>query len=124
MKTYVQPGNVIPFTAPGNLLAGAVVRIGQILGVVQDDVLNGKEGLAHIAGVFVVPKVTGAVFAKGESLLWDVSANKFDDNAASAQTGDVTGGSVVAFADGADGETTAQVLFTGVPGTVTSGGGG
>lgn len=118
MKNYVQPGKVIPFTAAANHAAGAVVRIGQILGVVKDDVLNGAEGLAEIEGVFTVPKVSGAVIAIGESLTWDASAAAFDDNAATPATGDVTGPAAVAFEAAGNGTTTLAVRFTGVPGTV------
>jgi hypothetical protein len=49
-----------------------------------------------------------------------VSAGKFDDNAATPASGDITGAAAVAFKAGANGETVAWVKFTGVPGTLTA----
>lgn len=123
MKTYIQPGKVIPFTAAADLTSGRVVKVGQLLGVVQNDVDSGDVGQAYIEGVFECPKVSAAVIAAGESLTWDVSANSgvgaFDDNLATPATGDVTGPTAVAFEAAGNGVTTMKVKFTGVPGTVT-----
>ena len=47
-----------------------------------------------------------------------MSAGAFDDNAAIAATGDVTGPCAVAFEAAGNGVTTLAVKFTGVPGTV------
>jgi hypothetical protein len=58
------------------------------------------------------------VIAQGESLTWDVSVGKFDDNAATPATGDVTGAAAVAFEAAGNGVTELDVLFTGIPGTV------
>lgn len=119
MKTYIQPGKVIDFVAAATVVAGQVVRIGQILGVAVDDVANGETGQAHIEGVFTVPKVSAAVIAKGEALTWDASAAAFDDNAATPATGDVTGPPAVAWEAAGNGVTSMAVKLTGVPGTVT-----
>ena len=117
---YVQEGNAITWTNAGTAVAsGDVVKIGQTLGVALDAIANGASGAVQIKGVFTVPKVTAAVIAQGESLTWDVSAGKFDDNAATPATGDVTGPAAIA-AEAADGTATElDVLFTGVSGTVT-----
>ena len=61
--------------------------------------------------------VSAAVFKQGESLIWDKSAAKFDDNQATPATGDVSGG-VIAAADGANGETTCLIRLTGRAGTL------
>jgi predicted RecA/RadA family phage recombinase len=116
---FIQPGKVIDYVAGADIASGDVVKVGQILGVALANIANGETGPVQIEGVFEVPKVTAAVFAQGESLTWDVSAGKFDDNAASPATGDVTGPPAVAFKAGLNAETTAYVKFTGVPGTVT-----
>jgi predicted RecA/RadA family phage recombinase len=96
-----------------------VVAIGNILGVALVDIANGATGSVGIRGVFTVPKVSAAVIAQGESLTWDVSAGKFDDNAATPATGDITGAPAVAFEAAGNGVTSLDVLFTGVPGTKT-----
>ena len=76
-------------------------------------------GAVAVEGVFSgVPKVTAAVFAQGEKLIWDVSAGKFDDSAAIPATGDVTGGAV-AWVAGANLETTCTIKLTAGNATLT-----
>lgn len=119
---YVQPGEVIEYTATADITSNQVVKVGQTLGVALTDIANGAKGSVAIRGVFTCPKVSAAVIAQGESLTWDVSANSgagaFDDNAATPATGDVTGPTAVAAKAAGNGDTTLEVLFTGVPGTV------
>jgi predicted RecA/RadA family phage recombinase len=115
---YVQPGDVIQYTAGAEISSGDVVKMGNTLGVALQDIANGATGSVAIRGVFTVPKVTAAVIAQGDSLTWDVSVSKFDDNAATPATGDVTGASALAFEAGTSSMTTLKVMFTGVPGTV------
>lgn len=118
---YIQPGQVIDWTngTGSAVTAGSVVVIGQILGVALVDIADGASGSVHIDGVFAVPKVSAAVIAAGESMVWDVSAGAFDDNAATPATGDVSGAPAIAFEAAGDGVTTIAVKFTGIPGTVT-----
>lgn len=118
--TFVQPGDVIDWTNGGSaVVSGQVVRVGQILGVALVDIAGSATGSVAIRGVFTVPKVSGAVIAQGEALTWDASAAAFDDNAATPATGDVTGPPAVAAEAAGNGVTSFDVLFTGVPGTVT-----
>lgn len=112
----VQEGKVIPYTAGSNITAGSVVQIGQLLGVAVTDIAAGSTGAVSLIGVHTVPKVSAAVIAAGESLTWDVSAGAFDDNAATAETGDLTGECAVAFESAGNGVTTLAVRFTGAPG--------
>lgn len=118
-KNYKQPGKVMDYVAGSNITSGQVVVIGNILGVALADIASGDTGSVQIEGVFECPKVTGAVIAQGESLTWDVSAGKFDDNLATPATGDVTKQPAVAWEAAGNGATTLLVKFTGVPGTVT-----
>lgn len=118
MKNFIQPGNVLPFIAAAAVVSGQLVAIGGVLGVSTADVAEGEEGQAQITGVFSLPKVSGAVIARGETLTWDVSAAAFDDAAATAAAGDITGPCAFAFAAAGNGETTVLVKLTGVPGTV------
>jgi predicted RecA/RadA family phage recombinase len=113
---YVQRGDVMDFTAAGTIAAGAVVKMGHTLGIALVAMTSGQTGAVQVEGVFTVPKVSGAVFAAGEKLLWDVSAAAFDDSAATPASGDVMG-AAIAFAPGADGETTCRVKLT--PGNAT-----
>lgn len=116
---YVQPGEVIEFTNSGSAIAaGAVVKVGAVLGVALVDIANGATGSVQITGVFTVPKVSGAVIAQGERLVWDVSAGAFDDSLATPATGDVSGEAAVAWEAAGNGVTSFKVKLTGVPGTV------
>lgn len=116
---FVQPGDTINYTNGGGttIAAGSVVAIGQIIGVALVAIAAGATGSVGIRGVFTVPKVSGAVIAAGESLVWDVSAGKFDDNAAVPAAGDISGPPAVAIEAAGNGVTSINVLLTGVPGT-------
>lgn len=118
-NNYIQPGEVIDYTAGANKTSGQVVAIGNILGVCLKDIANGETGSVQITGVFTVPKVSGAVIAQGESLTWDASAAAFDDNLATPAAGDITGAAAVAFEAAGNGVTSFKVKFTGTPGTKT-----
>lgn len=116
-KNFVSDGDVIPWiNTTGNAVAsGQLIVMGHILGIALVAIAAGATGSVAVEGVFTVPKVSGAVFAQGEKLVFDVSANSgagaFDDSAATPATGDVTGGAV-AWAAGSDGQTTATVKLT------------
>lgn len=90
-KNYVQEGAVVDYTAGADISSGDVVVIGQSIGVALVDIANGETGSVAIEGVFDLPKVDAAVIAQGESVIWDASAGKFDDNAATPAAGDVSG---------------------------------
>ncbi len=119
---YVQPGEVIDWVngTGGAKASGDVIKMGGVLGVALVDIADGDTGAVRVVGVFTVPKVTGAVIAQGESLTWDVSAGKFDDNAAVPASGYVTGASAFAAESAPIGVTELNVRFTGAPGTVTA----
>lgn len=112
----VQAGNVIDYTAGANISAGDVVVIGNIIGVAINDIANGATGSVATRGVFTVPKVSGAVIAQGESLVWDVSAGKFDDSEAPPDAGDIIGAAACAWEAAGNGVTSFDVYLTGVPG--------
>lgn len=124
-KNFVQKGDRITWTnATGaDVASGQLVKVGtSLLGVALVAIASGESGSVAIEGVFSdVAKVSGAVFAKGEKLLWDVSAasgaGAFDDSAATGASGDVMGGAI-AWEAGADGETTCTVKLT--PGNATT----
>lgn len=118
----VQAGNTIDWVngTGSAVTANSVVKMGNTLGVALVDIANGATGAVAVRGVFTVPKVTAAVIAQGESLTWDVSAAKFDDNAATPASGDVTGAAALAWESAGNGATELDVFFTGTPGTVTA----
>jgi predicted RecA/RadA family phage recombinase len=112
-QNFVSDGDVIPWTntTGAAVASGQVVVIGHALGVALVAIAVGGAGSVALEGVFTVPKVSGAVFVQGEKLVWGVSAGAFDDSAATAAAGDITGGAV-AWAAGSDGQATATVKLT------------
>lgn len=119
---FVSEGNTIQWTngTGSAVTAGSVVKLGNTLGVALVDIASTASGAVALEGVFTVPKVSAAVIAQGESLTWDVSVGKFDDNAATPASGDVTGAAALAWESAAATTTTLKVKFTGAPGTVTA----
>lgn len=104
--------------------SGAIVKIGATgqatLGVALEAIANGATGsVGYNCGV-TAAKVSAAVFAQGEFLIWDASAAAFDDNAATPASGDVSTNAARADAAGANAETTCRVWLTGIPGTLTA----
>lgn len=90
-KNFIRDGKTIPYTNSGSAIAsGDVVVIGNIIGVALGAIANGATGTVQIEGVFELPKVSAAVIGAGESVIYDVSAGEFDDNAATPATGDVS----------------------------------
>lgn len=104
-RLFVQRGGVIDYTAGSDIAAGQVVVMGHTLGIALTDIASGSLGAVAIEGVYELPKVSAAVFAVGEKLVFDTSANAFDDSSATPATGDLTGAAIAVRA-GLDGETT------------------
>ncbi len=113
MKNFVQPGDVVPITAPALLASGDPVLVGSLFGVATTDIANGAEGEVQVEGVFDLPKTTGGgtAFAEGDVARFDVSAGAFDPTAAASGDADV--GLVVKAA--ADGDATVRVKLSGGP---------
>ena len=113
----VQRGDVLDWTNGGSAkTSGAPVEAKHTLGVALTDIAGGATGAVAIEGVYVMPKVAAAVFVVGEKLIWDTSAQAFDDSAATPATGDITGAAIAMVAGAAD-ETTCTVKLT--PGNAT-----
>lgn len=115
-KTLVQDNGVKNWTNNTNsaVASGGVVAMGNAIGIALVDIANGSSGSVDFTPGRVfsgIPKVTGAVFVVGEKLIWDTSAGKFDDSAATPATGDITG-AVIAWVAGANGETTCSIMLT------------
>ena len=112
---YGQHGDVIDWTNGGTAVSsGDPVVIGSNgdadIGIALVDIANGATGSVARVGVYAVPKVSAAVIAAGERVMWDSSAGAFDDNAATAGSGDVVEGAVAIEAAG-NGVTTIDVAL-------------
>lgn len=116
MRNFVEHGQTLVWTngTGGAVTAGDPVAVGAQIGVAVDDIANGAVGVLCMEGVFTLPKVSAAVIAAGEEIIWDTSADAFDDNAATPATGDVSK-ACVAWEAAGDGVTTLAVkINTGV----------
>jgi predicted RecA/RadA family phage recombinase len=116
---FVNDGKVITYANTGSAISsGDVVVVGQQLGIALVDIAaTTGTGSVALSGVYSVPKVSAAVIAQGESVIYDVSASAFDDNAATPATGDVSGCCVAMEAAG-NGVTTVNVKLNVGVGTV------
>lgn len=110
--------DIVLYTNAGSAIsAGALIVMGHTLAIALVDIGTGESGYVAVGGIFSdVPKVSAAVFAVGEKLIYDVSASAFDDSAATPAAGDITGGAVAVVA-GAAAETTCTIKLT--PGNTT-----
>lgn len=117
MNNEIDSGSTVNYTNGGGttITSGTIVLMANTLGSVIADIPAGETGAVQIRGKVTAPKVSAAVFAVGEALVWDVSANTntgaFDDSAATTAVGDVTGAAIAAVA-GANLETTCTVILT------------
>lgn len=115
---YVNDGQVITYSNSGSAISsGDVVIINNIVGVALVDIANGASGSVAIEGVFTVPAVSAAVISQGEAVIWDATAEAFEDDQHAAGTGDITG-ACVAMADSGNGDTTVMVKLNVAIGTV------
>lgn len=122
---YLGNGDTVQYTNSSGSAqtANTVVVLGAnsdgMIAVLHEDIANGATGTAYIKGVFRLAKVSAAVIAQGEGVMWDDSANEFDDNQATAATGDIADAGVAMAAAG-NGTTTVDVDINVRPGAVTA----
>lgn len=98
-QNYIESGDVKDFTLSGTVAAGALVAIGDIVGVALESGVSGETIAVKLTGVFEVAKAAGAItigqklyLASGAVTTTDGSgANKFVGYAwIAAASGDAT----------------------------------
>lgn len=104
---FVQPGEVIDYTAGANKTSGQPVLIGTRLGVCLADIANGSTGPAAMSGVYTVTKLSTDVVAQGAALYWDNSNSRL----AATASGYTYAG--YAFAAAGNGVTTVNIKLNG-----------
>lgn len=89
MKNFLQKGERLVVTLTAAAVSGTPIVAGTgVLGIpVIDGAIGDVINLA-LEGVYSLPKVSAAVIAKGEQVLWDVSADAVDDDQAVPAAGD------------------------------------
>lgn len=98
---FVQPGEVIDYTAGANIASGQVVLMGARIGVALKAIANGETGPVQVTGVFNIAKLSTDNMAQGALLYWD--------NTNSRLTTTASGNTLAGFAAAAAGATTASV---------------
>ena len=72
MKNYVQPTNIVNFTAPvGGITSGTGRLFGGLFGVATSAASEGERVAVSLEGIFILPKVEAASFTEGAAAYWD-----------------------------------------------------
>lgn len=100
---FIQPGEVIDYTAAAALASGAGVKIGVRVGVALAAIAVGATGPVQVSGVFEIPKLATDVVTAGALLYWDDTNKRLTLTSA----GNTLAG--YAFADAGNGVTTAKI---------------
>lgn len=110
-----------PNASGSTIASGAVVVLASTdakkcrVGIAIKDIANGATGAVAISGCWTFAKVSAAVIAAGESVNWDSSESKVDDNAQTTAAGDVA---QFGMADKAAGNTITSIdVWINEPGT-------
>lgn len=108
MKTFVQPGESIEFTAPaGGVTSGVGVLITDLLVIATVTAAEGARFNGLVEGVVTHAKAGSQAWTEGQGVYWDDAAKRFTTTAAGNK---FAGYAVVAVGAGA-GETTGTVLL-------------
>lgn len=83
MNNYIQPGDNITLSMPGDVASGAGVLVGAIFGVAQGAALSGQSNVLVRRGVFELPKVSAQAWAAGAKVYWDDTAKNVTTTVAS-----------------------------------------
>lgn len=71
MKTFVKPADTITVTASRTALAGALMKVGQIIGVLVNDAVNGTPTELVVEGEVVVAKTSALALSQGDVVYLD-----------------------------------------------------
>lgn len=111
MRNFVQPGDVLTFTAPGGgVVSGTPVLIGSLLVVATVTAAAGDSFAGLTQGVVTGTKPGSQAWTEGAKIYWDNGAGKFTTTSGGNT---LVGVAVVAVGAGAD-ETTGTVRLDGV----------
>ena len=109
MKNYVQPGEILEFTAPaGGVVAGTAVKIGDLLVVPTMSAADGAKFTGIRTGVVEHAKLAAQAWTEGQQVNWDNTNKRFT----TVTTGNFRAGVAVAVAGNPS--DTGLVLLSGV----------
>lgn len=81
MAVFKQNGDTIKHTPGGNIIAGAVIVIGEKVCIAKHDILAGVEGELDTNGVFNFAKDNTTAFAQCVKVYWDVADQEATEDA-------------------------------------------
>lgn len=110
MKNFVQPGGIVTITAPANVVAGQLVRVGLLAGVAVTDAQSGQPVNIATEGVFDVAKVGSQAWTVGAAI-YGTGANTL--TATTATTGNILLGVAMAAVGAGAGETIGRIKLNG-----------
>lgn len=109
MKTFIQAGDVLEFTAPGGgVVAGTGVKIGDILVIPTVSAAAGEKFNGVRVGVVEHAKLSAQAWTEGQQVNWDNGNARFT----TVTTGNFRAG--VAAAAAANPSATGKVVLSGV----------
>ncbi len=109
MNTFVQPGDVLEFTAPaGGVTAGTGVKIGDLLVIPTITAAAGAKFTGVRVGVVTHAKLSAQAWTEGQQVNWDDTNKRFT----TVTTGNFRAG--VAAAAAANPSATGKVVLSGV----------
>jgi predicted RecA/RadA family phage recombinase len=109
MKTFIQPGEALEFTAPaGGVIAGTGVKIGDILVIALVTAAAGAKFNGVRTGVVEHAKLSAQAWTEGQQVNWDDGNKRFT----TVTTGNFRAG--VALAVAANPTATGLVVLAGV----------
>ena len=109
MKNFVQPGDVLEFTAPtGGVVAGTGVKIGDILVIALETKAQTEKFRGVRNGVVDHAKLSAQAWTEGQQVNWDDTNKRFT----TATTGNFKAG--VAAAVAVNPSATGKVVLSGV----------
>ncbi len=70
---YVQKGDAVDFIPVADMVAGDIVRLGNLIGITKIPVKAGCLGTLAISGIFDIAKPQGVSFHTGANVFWDTA---------------------------------------------------
>ena len=109
MKTFIQPGQTVTLAVPYDVVSGACLKVGAIVGVAANDAPAGTEVEVMLTGVHDLAKAASQAWTAGAKIYWD-DTNKVTTTAATSNT--LIGVALLAVAGGAS-DTIGRVRLNG-----------
>lgn len=74
MKSFIQHGDVLTFTAPYAVTSGNPFKVGALVAVAATTAALGGTVEGQVEGVFLLPKLSAQAWAVGDKIYWDDAA--------------------------------------------------